>query len=105
MTGMTIQELTRIMDEFVRVKGWYGENSPRRQTSRNIAISLSLECAEVLEHFQWTESPLKPAELPGELADVALYLFQLARLNNIDLEQAINDKLAVNYQRQWEQEQ
>ena len=73
----------------------------RSQTPRNIAASLSIEAAEVLEHFQWTEAPRHTEELPGELADVALYLLQLAYLSGIDLEQAILDKLTVNYVRSW----
>ena len=58
----------------------------------NLAISLSLEANEVLELFQWSEHCAKPDELPGELADVALYLLQLASVSGIDLEQAILDK-------------
>jgi hypothetical protein len=41
---------------------------------------------------------------PGELADVALYLLQLASLSGIDLEQAILAKLKVNYERTWDTE-
>ena len=70
------------------------------QTPRNIAISLSLEVSEVLEHFQWGETADRDA-LAGELADVSLYLLQLAYLCDIDLEQAILDKLAINYRRRW----
>jgi NTP pyrophosphatase (non-canonical NTP hydrolase) len=55
----------------------------------------------VLEHFQWSETPRRPDQLPGELADVALYLLQLAYLTGTDLEQAVLDKLAVNYARAW----
>ena len=62
---------------------------------------LAIEAAEVLEHFQWSEQPRRPAELPGELADVALYLLQLAYLTGTDLERAIHDKLAANYRRTW----
>jgi NTP pyrophosphatase (non-canonical NTP hydrolase) len=40
-------------------------------------------------------------KLAGELADVALYLLQLASLSEIDLEQAILEKLKVNYGREW----
>jgi NTP pyrophosphatase (non-canonical NTP hydrolase) len=97
---MTIQELTDEMNRFVETMGWYGEDSPWSQTPRNIAISLSLEAAEVLEHFQWGEQADKET-LAGELADVALYLLQLAYLTDIDLEQAILDKLAINYKRNW----
>ncbi len=48
-----------------------------------------------------TSGKVKVQELPGELADVALYLLQLAYLSGIDLEQAILDKLSVNHARSW----
>ena len=95
---MNIRELTDEMNRFVEAMGWYRDDSPLAQTPRNIAISLSLEAAEVLEHFQWGEQADSDA-LAEELADVALYLLQLACLTGIDLEQAILDKLAVNYSR------
>jgi NTP pyrophosphatase (non-canonical NTP hydrolase) len=99
---MHLSELSQAMDDFVRAKGWYDADSPRKQTPRSIAISLSLEAAEILEHFQWHEETKSREELAGELADVTLYLLQLARLNQIDLEQAVMTKLAANYQREWE---
>ncbi len=97
---MTIQGLTDAMNRFVEAVGWYDEDSPCPQTPRNIAISLSLEAGEALELFQWEEQADKEA-LAGELADVGLYLLQLAYVTGIDLEQAIHDKLAVNYKRSW----
>ncbi len=100
---MTIQELTDEMNRFVEAMGWYREGSPSPQTPRNIAISLSLEAAEVLEHFQW-DGEADREILAQELADVALYLLQLAYLEGIDLEQAILDKLNTNYQRNWSEE-
>jgi NTP pyrophosphatase (non-canonical NTP hydrolase) len=99
---MHLNELSQAMDDFVRAKGWYEADSPRKQTPRSIAISLSLEASEILEHFQWSEETKSREELAGELADVTLYLLQLARLNQIDLEQAVLAKLATNYQREWE---
>jgi NTP pyrophosphatase (non-canonical NTP hydrolase) len=99
---MDIKALTQEMHRFVAAKGWYAEGSPRPQTPRALAISLSLEASEVLEHFQWREVAADPAELGSELADVALYLLQLASVSGIDLEQAILDKLAVNYTREWD---
>jgi len=98
---MDIKELSQAMQDFVTAKGWYGPNTPKEQTPRNIAISLSLEASEVLEHFQWTENSPNKAELSGELADVALYLLQLARVCEIDLEQAVLTKLDENYRRTW----
>lgn len=99
---MDLQELTAAMHAFVQAKGWYEPDSPRPQTPRNLAASLAIEAAEVLEHFQWREQA-PPGELAGELADVALYLLQLASLSGVDLEQAILDKLRLNYGRQWDQ--
>jgi NTP pyrophosphatase (non-canonical NTP hydrolase) len=100
---MDIQELTQAMHRFVSAKGWYEPGSARPQTPRNIAISLSLEAAEVMEHFQWRDEAHDRQALPGELADVALYLLQLASVMDIDLERAILDKLEQNYGRSWDQ--
>jgi len=101
---MDIHELTQEMHKFVRSMGWYAPTSKRPQTIRNLAVSLNLEASEVLEHFQWNDDPTDQTALAGELADVSLYLLQLASLSGIDLEQAILSKLQVNYQRVWDGE-
>ena len=96
------------MNAFVRAKGWYEADSIHPQTLRNLAISLSLETNEVLEYFQWRDqipdalSGAERSSLSGELADVALYLLQLASVSGIDLEAAILPKLKVNYDRDWQ---
>jgi 8-oxo-dGTP diphosphatase len=97
----SLQQLTHAMHAFVRSQGWYDANSTHPQTPRNLAISLSLEASEVLEHFQWGDTAEDPSELAGELADVMLYLLQIASLTNVDLGQAVLDKLAVNQNRSW----
>lgn len=99
---MDLKELTTAMHEFVDAKGWHAQDSARPQTPRNVATSLAIEAAEILEHFQWSESAANAQALRGELADVALYLLQLASLCEIDLEQAIMEKLTLNYGRTWE---
>ena len=101
---MDIQELTDRMNDLVRAKGWYAEDSKRPQTPRNLAISLALEAAEILEHFQFREQAQDQEELSGELADVALYLLQLASVTEIDLEKAILDKIEINKAREWDEE-
>jgi len=98
---LTIIELTEKMHEFVRSKGWYESDSKRPQTPRNLSISLALEAAEILEHFQWNEK-FNLDELANELADVALYLLQLASISEIDLQEAILKKLEVNAKRAWD---
>ena len=99
---MDIETLTTEMNKFVTAQGWYEPDIPKPQTIRNLAISLSLESAEVLEHFQWDDQIPDKDALGQELADVALYLLQIASVAEIDLEQAILTKLAHNYGRDWE---
>ena len=101
---MDIKHLTDEMNRFVRSKGWFDENSKRSQMLRNLSISLALEAAEILEHFQWQDEIKDKEELAGELADVALYLLELASITKIDLEEAMLKKLEVNRTREWDVE-
>ena len=98
---MDLKELETLMHAFVAGKGWYAADSPKAQTPRNLAASLVIEAAEVLEHFQWREEMSDPEALAGELADVTLYLLQLASVCGIDLETAVLRKLALNQTREW----
>lgn len=103
----TLADLTARMHDFVRGKGFYAPDSPHPQTLRALAISLVLEAGEVLEHVQWRDpawpdlTPADRAALAPELADVLLYLLQIASLSGIDLGQAVRDKLRVNQDREW----
>lgn len=99
---MDIKELTDYMHSFVHSKGWYEPDSPRQQTLRNLAISLNLEASEVLEHFQWNGNLDDREGLSEELADVTLYLLQMAGIATIDLEEAVLRKLDKNYKRNWD---
>jgi NTP pyrophosphatase (non-canonical NTP hydrolase) len=99
---MDLKTLEAAMHAFVESKGWYRPDSPRPQSPKNLAVSLVLEAGEVLELFQWQEEAADPSALAGELADVMLYLLQLASISQVDLGQAVLDKLDVNYGRDWE---
>jgi len=98
---MDLKELTSEMHRFVEAKGWYRPESERPQSPRNLAASLVIEAAEVLEHFQWSDQAPGAGDLASELADVLLYLLQLASLSGIDLEEAALAKLKANYGRAW----
>jgi NTP pyrophosphatase (non-canonical NTP hydrolase) len=98
---MELKELEAHMHAFVTSKGWYEPDSPKPQTPRNLAASIAIEAAEILEHFLWREDVSDPSELAGVLAVVALYLLLLASVVGIDLEKAILEKLAVNQTREW----
>jgi len=99
---MDLAQLTSRMHDFVEAKGWYRPESPRPQNPRNLAASLAIEAAEVLELFQWTDADPFADDLASELADVTLYLLQLASVSGVDLEQAVLDKLELNYKRDWD---
>ncbi len=99
---MDLKTLETAMHAFVESKGWYAPDSPKPQSPKNLAISLVLEASEVLEHFQWGDRAADSAALASELADVMLYLLQLASISQIDLGQAVLDKLTVNYGRTWD---
>jgi NTP pyrophosphatase (non-canonical NTP hydrolase) len=98
---MDMKTLEAAMHEFVAGKGWYKPDSSHPQTPKNLAISLVLEAGEVLEHFQWGEATPNKDELAGELADVMLYLLQIASLSGIDLGDAVMAKLRLNEGREW----
>ncbi len=101
---VTIAELTEQMHALVKFKGWYAADSKRPQTPRNLAVSLSIEAAEILEHFQFTDEIKDRDELGSELADVMLYLLQLASVSGIDLGGAVLKKIEVNKTRTWDQD-
>ncbi|MCB9112408.1 MAG: nucleotide pyrophosphohydrolase [Anaerolineales bacterium] len=103
MTELTIKELTEKMHALVKSKGWYEADSKRPQTPRNLAVSLSIEAAEILEHFQFTDEIKDRDELGSELADVMLYLLQLASVSEIDLEDAVLKKIEINKKRSWDE--
>jgi NTP pyrophosphatase (non-canonical NTP hydrolase) len=72
-------------------------------TFKNLAISISLEAAELLEHVQWiADSQVldtiaeKIDEVSAEMADIAIYLSYLAHDLGVDLEQAVQRKLIAN---------
>lgn len=85
---------------FAAVRGWTPNLNPK-----NLSMALSVEAAELLECYQWldaeqalrlTEQPAGREAVADEMADVLLYLLQLARATGIDLEAAAEAKLHKN---------
>jgi len=94
----TIQSLTAALRAFAAEREWEQFHSPK-----NLACALSVEAAELLEQFQWlTEDQSRQlddarlAAVRHEIADVFLYLLQLADKLRIDLAAAAQEKLALN---------
>jgi len=94
-----IKRLTRKINKFVEARDW-----KQFHNHKDMALSLVLEAAEVLEHFQWKSSIReinkhakdKKEDIAEELADVAIYLFELADNMKVDLAKAIEKKLKKN---------
>lgn len=88
------------LQAFTEARSWAGFHNPK-----NLAMALSVEAAELLECYQWlspeeslalTQTPPGRDAVADEMADVMLYLLQLARVTGIDLEQALERKFAKN---------
>ncbi|MDJ0817544.1 MAG: nucleotide pyrophosphohydrolase [Desulfobacterales bacterium] len=93
-----MEELIRQIREFARERDWEEFHSPK-----NLAMALSVEVAEIAEHFQWltqTESKNldrgKLAEVEEEIADVLIYLTRLADRLGIDPIEAARKKMRIN---------
>jgi dCTP diphosphatase len=94
----SIDGLRDVLRQFALDRDWNQFHSPK-----NLAIALSVEAAELLEHFQWmseaastTLSAEQMAEVREEAADVLLYLIRLADKLGIDLLTAASEKIALN---------
>lgn len=94
----SLRDLAQQLDRFANARDWQQFHSPK-----NLASALIVEAGELLEHFQWlTEEQsrsLAPDTLEAvgaEIADVLLYLVQLANALGIDPVKAAEAKLAVN---------
>lgn len=96
-----LQPLVQALRAFAAARDWEQFHTPK-----NLATALSVEAAELLEHFQWLTdaqsrslSPDKKAEVAAEAADVFLYLLQLCDKLDIDLVAAAKAKMLVNAQK------
>jgi NTP pyrophosphatase (non-canonical NTP hydrolase) len=99
----TLGALRAAIEEFVRERDWQ-----RFHTPKNLAMSIAIEAAELMEHFQWygveesaarLTDPVIHAEVSEELADVLIYCLSLANAAQIDVSAAVQKKMARNQRR------
>ena len=97
---LNIEKIAEELQQFATQGDWGQFHTPK-----NLATSISIESAELLELFQWTRgqkdwSDLKDAELKkkveNEVADILLYLIRFSDLANIDMEKAALWKILIN---------
>lgn len=93
-----LESLREQLRAFAAERDWDPFHSPK-----NLAMALSVEAAELLEHFQWLSEeqsrrlpPPKLAAVSEETADVLLYLIRLCDKLDIDLIDAAQRKIAAN---------
>ena len=96
----TIGQLRRLVNDFVDDRDWHQFHSPK-----NLAMSIAIEAAELMEHFQWigldesrllSGEPEKLQAVGEELADVVCYSLAMANELGLDLSKAVRDKMAKN---------
>ena len=97
---INIDKINTRLEKFVHDRDWTQYHTPK-----NLAIALSVEASELLEHFQWRENESNNcvkdnknlmAKIEEEIADVAIYLARLSSVLDIDLNNVINKKLLLN---------
>jgi len=96
----TIQEIRSLIDSFADERDWQQFHSPK-----NLSMSISIEAAELMELFQWLsledakkvmESGKTRENAIDEIADVLIYAFAFCIRNNIDISDAIRQKMKKN---------
>jgi NTP pyrophosphatase (non-canonical NTP hydrolase) len=100
---MGIDRLQEEYKDFKEKRDWEKFHEPK-----NIAMSISIEASELMEHFQWKDNvPIEKikednelmAGVREELADVILYSLSMAQRLDIDIEEAVLEKLDENRER------
>lgn len=99
----TVGELRAAVAAFVDARDWRPFHSPK-----NLAMSIAIEAAEILELFQWLDNdqawaagddPAVRAALAEEMADVVIYCLSLSNALDLDVSEAVLGKLEINESR------
>ena len=96
-----LKQVTDEIRTFRDERDWLQFHSPK-----NLAASVMIEAGELMEHFQWCSGEeshavgqRKRTEVSHEIADVAVYLIELADVLGIDIIDAIREKMRLNEQK------
>lgn len=92
--GTTVAELKARIAAFAAARQWQ-----QFHTGKNLAMSIAIEAAELMEHFQWSppaDEAIDRQEVAEELADVLIYALAFANSQGIDVATAVTRKLDKN---------
>lgn len=96
----TLADLKLLVNDFVAARDWHQFHAPK-----NLAMSLAIEAAELMEHFQWispeesrqvADDPSQLEPIGEELADVLCYALAMANELGLDISTAIRRKMLKN---------
>jgi len=86
-----LKDILKKIIEFRDARDWKKHDSPE-----NLAKSIIIEAAELLENFQWNDESFDEVNVKEELADVLIYSLALVHDMGYNLEEIIEDKLKKN---------
>lgn len=88
-SNKSFEEVNQLLWKHLEARDWHHD------PARGLAASLVIEASELLEHYQWQDEPIgTKEELALELADIFIYAFKFAQVHDIDIVDAITQKLA-----------
>ncbi len=99
----TVKQLRDQMRDFVKARDWEKYHQPK-----NLAMSIAIEAAELMEHFQWLndqavtdqlKNPQTKEQIAEELADIIHYCLSFANATQIDISEAVSQKMLKNQSR------
>jgi len=99
----TLAEIKELIADFIAERQW-----EKYHNSKSLAMSIAIEAAELMEHFQWAENqadrqllqdPVRKAEVGEELAEILVYCISFALQADLDLSEIIRAKMEKNQRR------
>ena len=93
MTDYKISDLVKLIEKFRTSRGWAENDNPK-----NVAMGISVEAAELMEHFVWSDIPdsweiAEIQEVSDEIADVFISLISMTNMLDLDIYEIVSKKL------------
>jgi len=102
-THTTLDDLKQLVAKFIAERNWQGYH-----LSKNLAMSIAIEAAELMEYFQWQDNeegqfslshPATKTAIGDELADILIYTISFALQADLDISEIVHTKMEKNENR------